>query len=936
MKFYVSSTTEDLGEWRSNVAKVIRDAGHEAIYMDDYGPDVVPPLEKCLKDVAASDVYVGIFAWRYGHLATGKDASITELEYRKARMDKKPTLIFVLHDDAPVLSARWVDKGNAGERMERLRQELMEQKTYTACFFKSREDLLQKVEKYIKEIIIKTPPRVSIGRLPSTQDEIFGREKELQLLDDAWEKARPHVLCLIGFGGTGKSALVWQWLMKMADDNYRGARVVFGWSFFSREQDQREVSADLFMTKAFEWFGEPTVPADPVEKGSKLAEVVTRHRTLLILDGLEAVQQSSGLNLSLLAMLKELAGQNPGLCIVTSRSHILELPRSLGGAVQQIDLAQLSAQAGAAWLRRLGVKGPQSELETAAREYQGHALSLTLLGTYLVEKCAGRISDRLPGGAIESPEEEDAFSRLIIPYEESLGEGPELDILRVLGLFNRPAPRAALDAVRAQPPIAGLTDHLCGLDDKRWNGAVAKLRKLKLVMDPPREEAGEVEAGEADTLDTHALVRHHFARQSQDRRLTAWKEANNRLFEHYRGQTTDLPETFADVEPLLQAVTHGCRAGRHQDTFNDPWWSRIRQTEEKQFIVLELGAYSADLVALANFFDHCWDRPVAALDDLSKARAWTEAAFDLRGLGRLSDAFPPMRAGLDAHRAQQNWWAACDAAGNLSELLTLWGDLTGARAAAEESIDLSKKAGDLAKTPREKENAQRTLSTNIATLADVLHQMGDFEEAEKQFKNAEKEFRDAERDYNTSSPSIPYLHALRGYHYCDLLLSMGKYEEVRERAMAGVKTDTAAKRPYGVGLAHMVHARMLIAQTQQAGNNDFTEARTLLNTALDELRNAGHHELISRSLIALAELYQAMGLFEDAIKQLTDTIDNRTRGQMRLLEIDALLQLTDIYLATGKQDLARTKLDRARKMIRDFGYGRRRAQLESLSSRLAR
>ena len=164
---------------------------------------------------------------------------------------------------------------------------------------------------------------------------------------------------------------------------------------------------------------------------------------------------------------------------------------------------------------------------------------------------------------------------------------------------------------------------------------------------------------------------------------------------------------------------------------------------------------------------------------------------------------------------------------------------------------------------------------------------------------------------------------------------MGKYEEVRERAVAGVKTDTAAKRWYAVGLAHMVHARMLIARTQQAGSTDFTEAREMMNTALDELRNAGHHELISRGLIALAELYQAMGQFETAINELTDAIDNRTKGQMRLLHADALLQFMDICLASGKADLARSKFDQAKTMIKRFGYGRRFAQLESLSARLA-
>ena len=59
------------------------------------------PLQKCLQDVASSDIYVGIFAWRYGYIPDDKDEnpnnlSITELEYRKAQEKGIASLIFLL------------------------------------------------------------------------------------------------------------------------------------------------------------------------------------------------------------------------------------------------------------------------------------------------------------------------------------------------------------------------------------------------------------------------------------------------------------------------------------------------------------------------------------------------------------------------------------------------------------------------------------------------------------------------------------------------------------------------------------------------------------------------------------------------------------------------------------------------------------------------
>ena len=55
------------------------------------------------------------------------------------------------------------------------------------------------------------------------------------------------------------------------------------------------------------------------------------------------------------------------------------------------ELDQLSDYAGADLLAELGVQLTPVELEAAVHELQGHALSVTLLGTYLAEVCGGDI-----------------------------------------------------------------------------------------------------------------------------------------------------------------------------------------------------------------------------------------------------------------------------------------------------------------------------------------------------------------------------------------------------------------------------------------------------------------------------------------------------------------------------------------------------------------
>ena len=58
--------------------------------------------------------------------------------------------------------------------------------------------------------------RVSLAKLPSTSPDLFGREKELKELDDAWDNPKINVVSLVAWGGVGKSALVNKWLSQMA------------------------------------------------------------------------------------------------------------------------------------------------------------------------------------------------------------------------------------------------------------------------------------------------------------------------------------------------------------------------------------------------------------------------------------------------------------------------------------------------------------------------------------------------------------------------------------------------------------------------------------------------------------------------------------------------------------------------------------------------
>jgi len=67
-RIYISSTYADLKDMREVVYHALRKMRHDVIAMEDYIATDKKPLDKCLADVAQCDIYIGIYAWRYGNI----------------------------------------------------------------------------------------------------------------------------------------------------------------------------------------------------------------------------------------------------------------------------------------------------------------------------------------------------------------------------------------------------------------------------------------------------------------------------------------------------------------------------------------------------------------------------------------------------------------------------------------------------------------------------------------------------------------------------------------------------------------------------------------------------------------------------------------------------------------------------------------------------
>jgi len=306
------------------------------------------------------------------------------------------------------------------------------------------------------------PKKISIARLPITGSDVFGREDDIAFLDDAWANKDANVVTIIAWAGVGKSTLVNHWLERMAAENYRSAELVFGWSFYRQGTSGGTTSADEFLDAALAWFGDPDPRIGTAwEKGERLAKLVAYRRTLLVLDGMEPLQNPPGpqegrvREPSLQALLRELAVFNTGLCVTTTRTPIADIADHERTSALRRELDQLSSEAGAKLLRALGVKGDEAELRNDSDEFSGHSLALTLLGSYLTDAFSGDIRFRKEVSEhLAHDVRQGAHARKVMEsYQTWLGEGPDLAVLRMLGLFDRPADEKAVGALLKSPAI---------------------------------------------------------------------------------------------------------------------------------------------------------------------------------------------------------------------------------------------------------------------------------------------------------------------------------------------------------------------------------------------------------------------------------------------------------------------------------------------------
>jgi tetratricopeptide (TPR) repeat protein len=1012
---FLSGVSNEFGTFRDAVENEVQTKGCFPLNQPSFGPDYQTVEEMLTRKLTDSDAVIHLVGFRFGAEPNLRPPGIprrsyTQMEFDIARKVEKPVFIFISNDASVRQPPQPGEQPEDDEavRLQLAHRDAVTKTNYLYYFFKDQVTLCK--------LVAEIPPvaaadfHADISRIIKyAPPQLIGRENETKLLDDAWlkvrraESPRPHVLTFVALGGEGKTSLVAKWVADLAHQDWPGCDAVFAWSFYSQgTREQAAASSDSFLKEALTVFGDPALAGSAqgaFDKGRRLAQLVGERRTLLILDGLEPLQYAPTSptpgelkDQGLAALLKGLAATNNGLCVVTTRYSVPDLRAYWQTTAPETKLTRLSKEAGVVLLKSLGVKGTPKEFETLVEDVQGHALTLNLLGGFLKRAFKGDIRqrDRVKFEKADAKVQGGRAFRTMAVYEQWLLSGGdegrrEVAVLRLMGLFDRPADADCLKALRSVS-IPDLTEPIVGLDDDDWEFSLTGLEEAKLLT------VNRNTAGTLLSLDAHPLLREYFVWRLRTQHLEAWRAAHRRLYEHLCATTPDKPQPkLEDLQPLYQAVAHGCQAGMQQEALK-VYHDRILRGKE-HYTWHKLGAYGAELGAQACFFEPPWSRVSPTLTEPVQVWLLHEAGYTLSALGRMTEALEPMRAGLPIELKREDWKNAVMRASNLSELELTLGEVAGAVGDAEQSVTYADAAGYA-----DWQNFIRTRTT----YADALHQTGRRPEAEARFREAEALQAKSQSDY-------PLLYSLWGFRYCDLLLAAPERAAWQctlgsagfQPASSGILPETpqwtvtrkasschegatssaaqAARRSRQDARAPWIHSCRAVSQraarTLDWSSNHFGNASLLdialdhltlgraalyeailkgssldpchasLQHAVDGLRRAGDVTRLPRGLLTRAWLRSLIGACtgpESAQSDLDEAWEIAERGPMPLFLADIHLHRARLFGSLRSEashekypwESPAADLAAARRLIAKHGYLRRKEELEDAEAAL--
>ena len=793
------------------------------------------------------------------------------------------------------------------------------------------KEVIQTAQTVIEERVVSK--KIAWNQAPQVLHEWVGRADLLAALTQDWLDAGKHVTGLIGFGGEGKSSLARKWMDDLLNTpSLLQPDGVFWWSFSENR------SVDEFLEEALAYLTDGKIKSTAFDSAYLRVQVIgamlNAGRFLFILDGLETLQYQDGDEFGLLqnTNVRDLLTffarpENLSFCLVTSRVPLLDLMNYT--TYTHRDLDRLSSEDGRALLQKFGVKPSsagrgqgEGELDKIVADWDGHALTLSLLGAYIRDVLDGDLDDltdiNLP---IEGTPRFENVRHILEAYDEMLSMA-ERAFLMLLSLFYEPMRAAVLtDFIREKDYPASLCEPIARLSVEKYQAMLEKLQRAHLLRFSPAEQ----------TYSAHALVKAYYAHVLREEDLGDYRDAIEDIANYYgrlarEGQRP--VEKLSDLKPQMDAMSYYCRCGLYDDAYNI-YWERIDQKEEF-FIIHQLCAYDTALSLMSEFFPDCdTSQKPHVSEEQSESFILTTIGFCLMHLGHLREAAPFFERVLTSCLNVQSWSDASRSCGNLSALYCWLGTLEAGAIAISQGIDLARRAKN--------KNDERLFLAHQAQFESLIGHLG----------IATNLFKEAEQLLDEPTESVEYLAGTPGIVYCDHLRRIGQ------------SNYSYLINEHNLQICKKNHWHSLTSQCYRifgdlnATSGDYATIRAYYETALKIARGISFRAVLIEALLARGMFYAKYGAVgtgsprpgssrpgssrpglpdpkigqgdpapttTDAFNDLNEALDYCVEGGYRIYEADVRVALSWAWLANGEAQKAKESAARALQMSEEMGY----------------
>ena len=734
-----------------------------------------------------------------------------------------------------------------------------------------RDIVIEQPPQPVEKVKVEFPLERSLHNQTPPEENFVGRKDMLKAITGWYKDKDVRIGALIGWGGVGKSALVRKWYDSLKENKIQPDGI-FWWGFY------RNAYLEQFSNALLRYVTGGKIEPDTIkstwEKVERIKEYINHGTYLIVLDGLEQMQkgQVSGEQFGCMEhrecseMLKFLADtKGKGMCLITTRYPLTDIKSYEGKVYQKIEVERLSIEDGRALFKKVGVKGKPEEIDSVIKEYDGYALSLTLLSRYLVEDFEGDITKTSEIPPFYSDEEAGGKAHRILQwYAKQLNE-EQRAFMKIFSLFRRAVREKDFEGVFRAEMETGMNQVLRDISEFKFKRMVDNLVDRRLI-------SRDQEINYA----THPLIKSYFESifDQEDKKL-----CHKCIYRYIGEYAPERPETLEQMQPLFEQVYHGCAAGLYDKAFSDVYWGKIYRGREF-FIYHNLGAWDTNLSLAKTFFPE-GDLSQMPLVSERSDQSWllNEAGLALKTTGRPKEAEEPILTGVKMDIEAKDWENASVGYRNLADLEFRIGEL-------ESGLDSAKKALEIS---NEAKSYEFGIWVSKVYFGWILYLSGKTEEAEKEFRQADEICIKVEGNR---------LRCLAGVLYGYFLISMERIDEAFELIQQNLELCQRNNLSNDISRCN----RCLGAIERVKGN--YKEAEIHLQNAFEIARKVGRPDLEVEALIERGRLSLDIGNEEDAIGDARHVLKICGRTGFRFYEPEAEIILGKAYLAQKKYEQA--------------------------------